>query len=305
MLPRARPALHAVLPLSPRWRGAKTIGPWINMNDWRTTKPGSRARRKVKHPNDVKKKAKSKDNPLAAVFRNTVISAGPPKYGATELLSLDEVLSAVLPVPDQPATYYEVANEDTIAMAERYLAEQLNPLVLNMASQFKPGGGVARGATAQEEELFRRTDACAVFNPDLYPLEPEHSLYAPAVRVLKDAAYQPVDKGAEFAMIAMPAIRKPKVRGADYRLDEDRELMRRKVHAIFRTAVLHSHDSLVLGALGCGAYGNPPEAVCALFAEAARLYGAHFSRIGFAVLVKKPSDEANLSIFRNCAWTVK
>lgn len=272
------------------------------MEEWRTTKPGSRAGRKVKHPNDAKKPAKPKDNPLASVYRDTVRLAGAPKYGTSELLTLDEVDGAVLPVPEPLATHYEVANEDTIAMAERYVAEGLNPLVLNMASQFKAGGGVARGATAQEEELFRRTDACTVFEPVLYPLGTEHFIYAPAVTVIKDAAYQPVVGGATFAMLAMPAVRKPKVRGADYRLDADRELMRRKVHAIFTTAVLHGHDSLVLGALGCGAYANPPEAVCALFAEATREYGAHFSRIGFAVLVKRPSDEANLTVFRNCAW---
>lgn len=264
---------------------------------WRDTKPGSRAGRKVKHPNDMKKPAQPKTNPLAEVYRDTQRLCASMTCTESDLLRLEDV--AAVPALETPRkTQYTVRNEDTLDMAARFVGMGLNPLVLNMASAFKAGGGVARGARAQEEDLFRRTTACLTHPPEWYPLAPDMFIYSPRVTVVKDADHNPVADGPSFAMIAMPALSKPKLRGADYRLEADRDLMQRKVDAIFQTAIKYGHDSLVLGALGCGAYANPPEAVCPLFQRAAAAYGAHFSHIGFAVLVVQPRDGRNLEVFQ-------
>ena len=37
------------------------------------------------------------------------------------------------------------------------------------------------------------------------------------------------------------------------------------MRTIFRIGLLHHHDSLVLGALGCGAFRNPPAHIARLF----------------------------------------
>ena len=57
-------------------------------------------------------------------------------------------------------TKAEIENSDTFDMAIKYVNNKqgLNPLVLNMASDYKPGGGVETGSKAQEEDLFRRSN---------------------------------------------------------------------------------------------------------------------------------------------------
>lgn len=43
--------------------------------------------------------------------------------------------------------------------------------------------------------------------------------------------------------------------------------IKNKIRTIFRIGLVHGHDSLVLGALGCGAFRNPPRRVARLFHE--------------------------------------
>ena len=45
------------------------------------------------------------------------------------------------------------------------------------------------------------------------------------------------------------------------------DITRCKIRTIFRIGLLHGHDSLVLGAFGCGAFHNPPAEVARLFHE--------------------------------------
>lgn len=60
------------------------------------------------------------------------------------------------------------------------------------------------------------------------------------------------------------------------------EPIKNKIRTIFRIGLIHGHDSLVLGALGCGAFRNPPRHVARLFHE---VMDEHLSsRIGTVVL---------------------
>ena len=198
----------------------------------------------------------------------------------------------------------EVQNMDTLDAAEKLLNDNNSAkiLVLNMASDYKPGGGVASGKTAQEECIFRRTNAFMTHPEEWYPLESSDVILSPSVTIVKDSYHQllPQMDQKNVGMIAVAALRKPKLNGlAKYYYDEDRLLMSTKIESIFKIAIIQNFDTLVLGALGCGVFNNPPEEVAQIFKSMIITYGKHFKRIVFAVLCVKPKDYDNFRIFEN------
>ena len=198
-------------------------------------------------------------------------------------------------------TVYVVKNQDTFDMALDFIKEGfVRPLVLNMASEYKPGGGVASGKTAQEECLFRRSNAFQTHPNNWYPLEENQVIYSPEVQINKDSDYDMLPESvidtAFVSMLAVAAIRKPRLNHGEY-YDEDRELMTKKIESIFKIALMHGHDSLVLGALGCGVFRNPPESVANIYKLCTNLYGKYFKKIGFAILAVKEADQENIIMF--------
>jgi uncharacterized protein (TIGR02452 family) len=189
----------------------------------------------------------------------------------------------------------EVENIDTFDMAIQYDNEGLDVMVLNMASDYKPGGGVGSGKTAQEEVLFRRSNAVLTHPSKFYPLEYNQIIYSECVNIFKSSTYQYIDD-VEISMISVPAIRKPKLYKMLYK-NEDYKLMYDKIEAIFRVGIQNKHTALVLGALGCGVFNNPPDQVAEIFKIMIDKYKNYFKKIGFAVLVVKDSDNENLESF--------
>lgn len=207
-----------------------------------------------------------------------------------------------LPLAHESKCILEVRDMDVVEMMRAYCADKElhSSVMLNLASNMYPGGGVNSGKKAQEECIFRRTNAYMTHPLEWYPLEPTELIYSPVVHAIKglDHKLLPTAQHCKFSMITIAALRKPRL-DADgrYRSQEDRELMAAKIDAIFRVALAHGHDSLVLGALGCGVFQNPPKEVAAMFQQSINAYGRFFKRIGFAILVVKPVDRENFNIF--------
>jgi uncharacterized protein (TIGR02452 family) len=61
-------------------------------------------------------------------------------------------------------------------------------------------------------------------------------------------------------MLACVALRKPKLHDGKYSKDDYR-VMTDKIESMFTIGVNQKHDSLVLGAFGCGVFYNPPAEV--------------------------------------------
>lgn len=279
-------------------------------DEWLSRKPGSRKQRGHPRGHPRGRPTGRGANPNVAVYQHTLaLCQSVPRCSPPGVLCRFDDFNDVVPPAARHAVPYTVANVDTLAMAQQFVGQWLTPLVLNMASAFRPGGGVAKGATAQEEDLFRRTTACLTHAEAWYPLQDDEFIYSPQVRVLKDEAGRELEADQQtcLAMVSVAAIRHPRVTHAGtYKHDDDRALMRRKIEHIFKVAVRHGHDALVLGALGCGAYKNPVDEVCALFQDVcAQWAGAPFRAIGFAVLVKKPADAANLEAFQRAFGAVQ
>ena len=192
----------------------------------------------------------------------------------------------------------KVVNADTITTAMNMIEEGLDPLVLNMASDIQPGGGVAKGSSAQEEDLFRCTNYALCTNKSLYPIGDDEVIVTDEVSIIKDKDYNRLDEYFELDFIAVAAIRRPPLEYEDlepqYMDIEDQQKMQDKIDAIFRYGIYQEKDSLLLGALGCGAFRNPPKVVKEMFQSAVDRYRSHFRQITFAVLSNEHNPNYNI-----------
>jgi uncharacterized protein (TIGR02452 family) len=181
-----------------------------------------------------------------------------------------------------------------IILKEQY---NLKPLVLNMACAGKPGGGYKGGAGAQEENLFRRSNYYQILeDPDKfdkdrtwkYPLDEFSAVYSPSVTVFRESegeGYRFLPYPIDISFIAMPAYNSPTI--IDNQLTEKyAENTKQKMRIIFHIALVNGHDSLVLSAMGCGAFKNPPRHIALLFKEVMEeeAFSGKFKYLVFAII---------------------
>lgn len=189
-------------------------------------------------------------------------------------------------------TSIKVLEQDCLVVAKGMLERGYNPAVLNLASSWSPGGGVVQGSRAQEESIFRRTNLYRSLyqfahggKPDMFATKPEPidlkktphykehldyhfgGIYTPGATVFRASNFELFQKPFQMSFIIVAAIKEPVLTPTGHLTDADKDQTRDKIRTILRIGLKHGHDCLVLGALGCGAYGNPPADVARLFHE--------------------------------------
>jgi uncharacterized protein (TIGR02452 family) len=178
-------------------------------------------------------------------------------------------------------------------------------LVLNMANADYPGGSYLSGAGAQEEALCRRTSLYVTLsgNPTFYPIPPHGAIYSPDVLVIRKSddewcARLPEDKMWWTSVVSVAALFRPPIdeTGTRFARREDKEEMRERIKTVLRVAAREGKRNLVLSALGCGAFRNPPEAVAKLFKAVltdAEFQG-RFKGVWFSILDRKGSNNCEI-----------
>ena len=163
-----------------------------------------------------------------------------------------------------------ILNGDTLIAAD--LLE--HPLILILADDVSPGGNYRCIAGMQEESLFLRSALWRHLTTDLYPIEQDQAVYARDVPLLD---------GSTKSFIACPGLKMPKL--VNGRLSAvDRDSLSRKVDLIMRVSRLNGHKNLVLGALGCGVWGNPAKDVAEVFKEVLDAHVGTYEHVIFAIL---------------------
>ncbi len=194
--------------------------------------------------------------------------------------------------PKYESTPIVITNEDTLHAGARLVSAGHNPLLLNFACERGPGGGVETGAGAQEESLFRRTNLCLTLRPELYPILDHEGIYTPSATVFRDAedagcAYLKTPWCGSFSTV--PGLRRPHTENNRLKPHDVSRLVK-KIHIICQMGAIHGHDVLVLGALGCGAWMNPPAHVAEIFRDVLKSYDGVFMEIVFAIYDRAGSD---------------
>jgi len=227
-------------------------------------------------------------------------------------------------IGDRPQLYHftQVVNQDCILALRDMVEQGFNPAVLNMASLYHPGGGVLQGSSAQEEELCRRsTLAISLYQFSLpggrygdladmvgvkrraerYPMDNMYGgIYSPGItffRGTQEEGYALLDETFQAAVISVASLNYNPKHGHNT-LDNgnipeaDKPVLKEKIRTILRIGALKGHDSLVLGALGCGAFCTPPAQMARLFHEVMdeQEFQGRFRKIVFAIIDSPSSN---------------
>lgn len=196
----------------------------------------------------------------------------------------------------------EVANETTLAAA-RLLIERgyEDVLCLNFASARNPGGGFLGGSEAQEENLAKSSGLypCISQMTAMYEANRQHKscaylddmIYSPRVPVFRDDDYRYLAQPYRVSIVTAPAVNRGAVaRNEPERLPELEATMLNRIDLLLALAQRHRHRALVLGAWGCGVFGNDPAEMARWFAHHLTGSGGYrdaFEIVRFAVLDRR------------------
>ena len=207
--------------------------------------------------------------------------------------------------PKYKHTEVRVLNMDCLELA--YQVQEAFPgkrvACINMANINKPGGGWKNGKCAQEEMLFMRTALSTELTRTAYPLGTYTTILCRDVAVLRGG----VDEGFPFYtpskvwrtnIVTVTGFdlnaRGPNKKPQPF-TDEVALKTRAKIESMFSLCANAHMDILVLSALGCGAFRNPPEHVAAIFRAVIEQYAGYFSHIYFGIM--GPYNSLNLIAF--------
>lgn len=197
-----------------------------------------------------------------------------------------------------------ISNQDCLYAAKELIEDGYSPVVINNASFKRPGGGVANGSAAQEENICRRTnlyESIFRFRSDMakeyglpseenqYPLPINGAIYSPSITVFRegeDKNYEYLNEPYCIDVITIAAIKNPDIDSNGHLTDAVKKITKDKIRMMLNLGIYWENDSIVLGAFGCGAFGNPPEEMAKLFKEVINEpeYCDKYEKIVFAIL---------------------
>jgi uncharacterized protein (TIGR02452 family) len=198
---------------------------------------------------------------------------------------------ALLPTPQLKSfveTRILVANETTPGASFRLVESGLRPLALNFANGIHPGGGFLGGARAQEEVLCRSSALYrTLVNDRMYeehrkrarPDSTDWAIYSPDVPVFRKDDGAELDKPWLLSFITCAAPVASRIGQP-----ESGDLLQKRIHRVLEIAQAFGYSTLVLGAWGCGAFGNDTHRTAVDFRQALETeFRGAFSDIVFAI----------------------
>ena len=192
-------------------------------------------------------------------------------------------------------------NQDTCECAKRFIDSGYT-CILNFASARHIGGGFLNGAMAQEEAICRNSTLFASISSDSAKeyyeynnshneeLYSDYTIFSPCVEVIRNGKGELLKKPFTISAITSPAVNVNRVRSAS-RTDIAKCMLQRAEY-ILKIAVDNHVDNIVLGAWGCGVFGNNPEDISEMFRYLLidKGYIKAFKNVSFAVYGKNPRN---------------
>ncbi|MCM1540162.1 MAG: TIGR02452 family protein [Blautia sp.] len=198
-------------------------------------------------------------------------------------------------------TDFVVEPLDSVSAVMKYADGQERMAVLNFASYKNPGGGFINGSRAQEECLCHESflyNVLSQFQDTFYEwnirnrnhsLYLNRGLYSPGVIFSRDGRCVPCDVITCAAPNKSAAGKYRNVSGG-----ENTKALRSRIRFVLDIAGENRVDILILGAFGCGVFGQDAGEVAGIFREYLQTTHRCFKRVIFAVPEGK---DGNLKAF--------
>lgn len=181
--------------------------------------------------------------------------------------------------------------------------------VLNMANAFVPGGAYVEGASAQEENMYRRTNCHFSITAEDYDVSQDR--YKPHMTLLLSGRVGQVYLDTQNPRVCIRGAEDATRKNLGYAWLEDTEIFpfyelraaaqdlrggvpfdpqvaKLQIAAQFQTLKDQGVRHVVLGAFGCGAFCNPPKAVAAIYQQEIKKQLPYFDCIAFAIRNTNP-----------------
>ncbi len=206
---------------------------------------------------------------------------------------------------------YSCENKDCLVLAREILEKHPNSdvLVLNLAGYRRPGGGSRDGGSGQEEDLTRRSSLLVSLDSNDAKKYYEYNnklgsdlgsdgiILSPKVVVFRDNNEKLLDTPYYISVLSCAA---PMVRFGYSGLSQSEyeDMLLNRIKGILKVASIYNYKHLVLGAFGCGVYGNDAHTVSDLFKKALSDSSLNtFESVSFAVLCNDEYTDYNFSEF--------
>lgn len=193
---------------------------------------------------------------------------------------------------------YQIRNRlmmtDTVSciLQLRRAGEQGRILALNFANAMVPGGGYRIGGQAQEESLCRSTllyesirrakGFYSYHRLHPTPLYSDRVLYSRDIPVIRTADGTLLETPCLCDFLTAAAVNR-RLASPWYTERQIDSAMQKRIDAVLAAAVRHKPDILILGAFGCGAFGNRRETVLPMFETAIRRMIPNSMTVWFAI----------------------
>ncbi len=202
-------------------------------------------------------------------------------------------------------------NRDALSLACEKSREYGDVLVMSLASSVRPGGAVRDGASAQEEDLCRKSSLLLSleskaaksyydYNNSLHThLGSDAVMISPDVVVIRDGNGALLKEPFKISVISCAA---PNIRfGFEGKSEEEyKKMLQKRLEGMLCCAFSMGYRNLILGAFGCGIFGNDAAVVSDAFLEAFKAFREiPFSHVDFAVLCRDGKDYNYREFCRN------
>ena len=241
---------------------------------------------------DVKYNSQNKYNRAIIAKKHTEDMSRCYSDEISKCVSQSEIFSNEVnnPLKTENKQTITLIDEDSVSAIFNYQKGKV--CVLNFASFKYPGGGFINGSKAQEECLCHESflyNVLIEFDKTFYEenrnsrtnsLYANRALYLPNIRFFKD------DKSSLADVLTCAA---PNCSNRNFSKSDNSNALKKRIEFVLNIASNKNVNTLILGAWGCGVFGQDPSEVAKLFVEELKNH-KDIENIIFAIVDKESKN---------------